>query len=52
MNADHGPLTDIAGCKRCGALKVHKKMAQTRSADEGATAIFTCPKCGFGWNEG
>jgi DNA-directed RNA polymerase subunit M/transcription elongation factor TFIIS len=52
INADRGPLTDIASCIRCGEAKVHKKMAQTRSADEGATSIFTCPRCGWGWNEG
>ena len=48
----NGQLTDTASCMRCGESKVYKKMAQTRSADEGMTAIFTCPRCGFGWNEG
>jgi DNA-directed RNA polymerase subunit M/transcription elongation factor TFIIS len=51
MNADLGPLTDMVSCHRCGTLKVRKKMAQTRSADEGVTAIFTCPTCGFTWNQ-
>ena len=52
INSRLGPLTNIANCGRCGATKVHRKMAQTRSADEGATAIFTCPECGNQWQEG
>lgn len=51
LNDDLGPLTDIASCGRCGATKVHRKMKQTRSADEGITAIFTCPNCQNTWNE-
>lgn len=52
LNDDRGPLTDITPCVRCGAPKVHKKMQQTRSADEGMTAIYTCPVCKYGWTEG
>lgn len=51
LNADLGPLTDIASCARCGATKVNRKVKQTRSADEGVTAIFTCPICKNTWNE-
>lgn len=50
-NADVGPLSDISSCGRCGATKVNRKVKQTRSADEGATAIFTCPICKNTWNE-
>jgi DNA-directed RNA polymerase subunit M/transcription elongation factor TFIIS len=52
INSSLGPLTNITSCGRCGASKVHRKMAQTRSADEGTTAIFTCPDCGNQWQEG
>ena len=52
LNEDKGPLTDIVSCPKCGAPKVHRKMAQTRSADEGQTSIYTCPNCGAGWSEG
>lgn len=52
LNDDKGPLTDVASCFKCGEPKVHRKMAQTRSADEGMTAIFTCPTCKFTWSEG
>lgn len=51
LNKDEGPLTDIASCQRCPAKKVHRKVAQTRSADEGMTSIFKCPDCRFGWSE-
>ena len=51
LNKDEGPLTDIASCGKCSAPKVHRKVAQTRSADEGMTSIFTCPECRFGWSE-
>ena len=36
-------------CKRCGAKTVAVEMKQTRSADEGMTAIFTCSTCGANW---
>jgi DNA-directed RNA polymerase subunit M/transcription elongation factor TFIIS len=52
LNEDKGPLTDAASCPKCGAPKVHRKVAQTRSADEGMTSIFLCPRCLFGWSEG
>jgi DNA-directed RNA polymerase subunit M/transcription elongation factor TFIIS len=50
-NDDKGPLTDAVSCQRCGALKVHRTVAQTRSADEGQSAIFQCPSCLFSWTE-
>lgn len=52
INSRLGPLTNIASCGRCGTRKVHRLMQQTRSADEGITAIFTCPTCGNQWQEG
>jgi len=51
LNDDKGPLTDVTSCKKCGALKVHRIVKQTRSADEGATSIFDCPNCKFTWTE-
>ena len=51
LNKDEGALTDVASCLKCAAPKVLRKIAQTRSADEGATSIFKCPRCKFGWNE-
>jgi DNA-directed RNA polymerase subunit M/transcription elongation factor TFIIS len=51
LNENKGPLTDAASCKRCGALQVHRRIAQTRSADEGFSSIFICPQCSFSWVE-
>lgn len=51
LNENKGPLTDAASCKRCGEPKVHRRIAQTRSADEGFSSIFICPKCSFSWVE-
>uniref|UniRef100_A0A6C0CHD9 TFIIS-type domain-containing protein n=1 Tax=viral metagenome TaxID=1070528 RepID=A0A6C0CHD9_9ZZZZ len=51
LNENRGPLTDATSCKRCGALKVHRRIAQTRSADEGFSSIFICPQCSFSWVE-
>ena len=51
LNEDVGILTDEQSCGRCNAIKVHKRIAQTRSVDEGATALFDCPKCKFTWSE-
>jgi DNA-directed RNA polymerase subunit M/transcription elongation factor TFIIS len=48
---DKGPLTDAASCPKCGEPKVHRRLAQTRSADEGTTSIFTCPRCAFPWTD-
>lgn len=48
---DKGPLTDTVSCPRCGASKVHRILKQTRSADEGITALFTCPNCSLPWAE-
>lgn len=51
LNENKGPLTDASSCKRCGALQVHRRIAQTRSADEGFSSIFICPQCSFSWVE-
>lgn len=51
LNENKGPLTDAAACKRCGALQVHRRIAQTCSADEGFSSIFICPQCSFSWVE-
>ena len=36
-------------CKKCGEKNVRVEMKQTRSADEGMTAICTCLTCGAAW---
>lgn len=46
-----GPLTDATSCPSCGEPKVHRDIKQTRSADEGFTSIFECPRCGLTWTE-
>lgn len=51
LNKDEGVLTDAASCPRCGAKEVNRKIAQTRSADEGLSSIYKCPKCKFPWTE-
>tara|TARA_R110001632_G_scaffold67017_4_gene157637 strand:- start:1237 stop:1761 length:525 start_codon:yes stop_codon:yes gene_type:complete len=48
LQDDKGPLTDLISCPRCGASKVRHEKIQTRSADEGATSVFTCVVCN--WN--
>lgn len=47
LQEDKGPLTDLMSCPRCGASKVRHEKIQTRSADEGATSIFTCVICNW-----
>ena len=37
-------------CKKCGEKSVTVHMKQTRSADEGMTAIFTCSVCNLTWS--
>lgn len=36
-------------CKKCDSSEIVMAMAQTRSADEGATMFFTCVKCNQKW---
>lgn len=36
-------------CRFCGETGAYITMKQTRSADEGMTAIATCPTCGKSW---
>lgn len=48
---DKGPLTDMTSCIFCGEPKVHRRIGQTRSADEGFTSIFNCPRCARSWTE-
>ena len=36
-------------CKKCGSSEITMAMAQTRSADEGATVFFTCMRCNQKW---
>lgn len=38
-------------CEKCGTEEVRYYTQQLRSADEGTTIFFTCPKCGFVWIE-
>ena len=44
-NAPHGTL-----CKRCKSHSVQIRMQQTRSSDEGMTAIHECTACGLSWH--
>ncbi|CAG7733611.1 unnamed protein product [Allacma fusca] len=44
--AAEGPLVN-RDCKQCGNKKMSYMTLQLRSADEGQTVFFTCPKCRF-----
>jgi DNA-directed RNA polymerase I subunit RPA12 len=37
-------------CVNCGNDEVRYYTQQLRSADEGSTVFYTCPKCGHKWN--
>ncbi|KAF2164826.1 hypothetical protein M409DRAFT_24731 [Zasmidium cellare ATCC 36951] len=37
-------------CEKCGNEEVRFYTQQLRSADEGSTVFFTCPKCNHKWN--
>ena len=45
-----GPLVDRTCCK-CGHDKMTYMTLQLRSADEGQTVFYTCPKCKYKENE-
>lgn len=38
-------------CRRCKGTAVACEMKQTRSADEGMTAFYSCADCGAKWHE-
>eukprot|EP01091_Cochliopodium_minus_P014689 TRINITY_DN5018_c0_g1_i1.p1 TRINITY_DN5018_c0_g1~~TRINITY_DN5018_c0_g1_i1.p1 ORF type:complete len:130 (-),score=22.05 TRINITY_DN5018_c0_g1_i1:61-450(-) len=38
-------------CPKCGEEKVYYHTKQLRSADEGSTIFYNCPKCTFQWNQ-
>ncbi|KAI5294234.1 DNA-directed RNA polymerase I core subunit rpa12 [Ascosphaera acerosa] len=37
-------------CEKCGNPEVLFTTLQLRSADEGTTVFYTCPKCGHKWS--
>lgn len=37
-------------CEKCGNEEVRFYTQQLRSADEGSTVFYTCPKCNHKWN--
>jgi len=41
-----GPLVDRE-CRQCGNKRMSYATLQLRSADEGQTVFYTCPKCKF-----
>lgn len=38
-------------CEKCGHPQTRYYTQQLRSADEGTTVFYTCPKCSHKWNE-
>lgn len=37
-------------CPECGNPQVQFRTLQLRSADEGTTVFYTCPKCNYKWS--
>ena len=52
LEQDQGILSDIKGCGKCGNEKTYVRVVQDRSADEGPSSVFTCPRCNTCWKEG
>jgi len=48
--APSGPLAEKV-CPRCGNPEMSYATAQLRSADEGQTIFYTCPKCSYKFSE-
>ena len=38
-------------CPSCGTERVYYHTKQLRSADEGSTVFYQCPKCEYQWNQ-
>lgn len=51
LQKDEGSLTDTRQCPKCDAPKVRQRNVQDRRIDEGSSAVYTCPKCSYGWKE-
>ena len=49
-NMNKGPITENK-CPKCGNNKAYYREEQIRSADEAATIIYTCTKCGEQWRQ-
>ncbi|XP_043200263.1 DNA-directed RNA polymerase I subunit RPA12-like [Amphibalanus amphitrite] len=45
-----GPVAEKT-CPRCGHPEMSYATAQLRSADEGQTIFYTCPKCAYKFSE-
>lgn len=51
MQQDRGILSDIKSCRKCGNEKTYLRVVQDRSADEGPSSVYECPKCYACWKE-
>jgi DNA-directed RNA polymerase subunit M/transcription elongation factor TFIIS len=50
VQAGEGIITDTRQCAKC-EVNVRMKIIQDRSADEGPSTHFTCPRCACSWKE-
>ena len=50
VQASEGVITDTRQCAKC-EVDVRMKIVQDRSADEGPSTHFTCPRCACSWKE-